>query len=158
MKEDTLPDHIKGTVVWVEEGENEGYCIYNRTSGYTPVEYLKDLRKWAIVVKSKTSGQWFTFQLAPHHYQTVPIRSQRTVFGIPPDTFTPEADPPEDTTQPEEPPQQTNPAPAMSQTQPVQASTSTTTPSAPLRGSGGGGAPAPAPGGGGGGGGGGRGR
>ena len=55
-REDTLPEAIKGTVVWVDEGENEGYCVYDRTSGYTPVEYLQDLRKWAIVVKSKTSG------------------------------------------------------------------------------------------------------
>ncbi|KAI9448817.1 hypothetical protein BJY52DRAFT_1228125 [Lactarius psammicola] len=141
-REDTLPEKIKGTVVWVNQGENNGYM---------PIKYLEHLQKWTMIVQSKTDHQWFTLRLALNQYQTGQHRSNRSLFGITPD---PSEQLPEDNNESEQPPQQNNPALDMLQTQITQASTSTTVPPVPLGGSSGGGAPAPGGGGGGGGGGG----
>ena len=56
-KEDDLPQHIKGTAVWAEINNEEGYWVYNRDDNlYLAIKY----KEWYFIRQDPYNRQWNT--------------------------------------------------------------------------------------------------
>ena len=65
-EEDDLPRHIRGSAVWNEVHNQEGYCLFDPlSSSYREVEYQDDNRQWYFIHQDTKTRNWVATQPVP---------------------------------------------------------------------------------------------
>jgi len=68
-KDNDLPQHIKGTAVWAEIDDEEGYWVYDRDNNlYLAIKYKESARQWYFIRQDPFNRQWNTEKPVPTFY------------------------------------------------------------------------------------------
>ena len=64
--DDDLPQHIKGSALWKEIDNEEGYWVFNTLSNlYPAIEYEEDSAQWYFIQQDSRTGNWVAINSVP---------------------------------------------------------------------------------------------
>ena len=62
--DDNLPQHIKGSALWKEIDDEEGYWVFDTLSNsYLAIEYEEDSAQWYFIQQDSRTGNWVAIVL-----------------------------------------------------------------------------------------------
>ena len=66
---DDLPQHIKGSALWKEIKDEEGYWVFDTLSNlYLPVKYKEDSAQWYFIQQDSRTVNWVAIDSVPTTY------------------------------------------------------------------------------------------
>ena len=64
--DDDLPQHIKGSALWKEIKDEEGYLVFDTLSNlYLAIEYEEDSAQWYFIQQDSRTGNWVAIDSIP---------------------------------------------------------------------------------------------